>query len=79
MRFQGTIELGRAKAAVLIPREAIFLGASGPYVQRRNALAVERVAVKLGPENEKFVQVLQGISPGDRVLVAKGEEEEKTS
>jgi multidrug resistance efflux pump len=79
MRFAGTIELARAKNAVLIPREAIFLGVKGPYVQRRDALRVEQVPVKLGGENDKFVQVLEGIAPGDRVLVPKGEEEEKQS
>lgn len=79
MRFAGTIELARAKNAVLIPREAIFLGPQGPYVQRRDALRVDQVQVKLGGENDKFVQVLQGIAPGDRVLVTKGEEEEKKS
>ncbi|HEX8616496.1 MAG TPA: HlyD family efflux transporter periplasmic adaptor subunit [Thermoanaerobaculia bacterium] len=77
MRFAGTIELARAKGAVLIPREAIFLGARGPFVHRRAALNVEQVAVKLGGENDKFAQVLEGIAPGDRVLVPKREEEEK--
>ncbi|HYK04250.1 MAG TPA: HlyD family efflux transporter periplasmic adaptor subunit [Thermoanaerobaculia bacterium] len=77
MRFSGTIELGRAKNAVLIPREAIFLGPKGPFVHRRNALKVEEVLVKLGGENDKFVQVLQGLHQGERVLVSKEKEEEK--
>ena len=79
MRFQGTIELGRVKNAVLIPREAVFVSSDGPYVQRRDALDVDRVPVKLGRENDKFVEVLQGLSASDRVLVAKEEEEEKKS
>jgi HlyD family secretion protein len=77
MRFAGTIELGRAKQAVLIPREAVFLGPKGPFVHRRDALKVEQVPVKLGGENDKFVQVLQGLSVGDRVLVTKEKDEEK--
>lgn len=77
MRFAGTIELGRARNAVLIPREAIFLGPKGPFVHRRDALKVEKVPVKLGGENDKFVQVLRGLQQGDRVLVAKEKEEEK--
>ena len=77
MRFAGTIELGRARNAVLIPREAIFLGPKGPFVHRRNALKVEEVPVRLGGENDKFVQVLRGLQQGDRVLVAKEKEEEK--
>jgi multidrug efflux pump subunit AcrA (membrane-fusion protein) len=77
MRFQGTIELGRVKNAVLIPREAVFVSSDGPYVQRRGPLRVERVSVRLGGENDKFIQVLHGLDAGDRVLVAKDEEEEE--
>lgn len=77
MRFQGTIELGRVKDAVLIPREAVFVSSDGPYVQRRGPLNVERVPVRLGRENDKFIHVLQGLDAGDRVLVAKEEEEEE--
>ncbi|HYH07200.1 MAG TPA: HlyD family efflux transporter periplasmic adaptor subunit [Thermoanaerobaculia bacterium] len=79
MRFQGLIELGRVKSAVLVPREAVSLGASGPFVWRRGALDVEQVNVKLGRENDKFVEVLEGVSAGDRVLVAKQGEEEQQS
>ncbi|HEX7831071.1 MAG TPA: efflux RND transporter periplasmic adaptor subunit [Thermoanaerobaculia bacterium] len=79
MRFQGTIELGRVKNAVLIPREAVFVGAKGPYASRRNALRVEQIPIKLGRENDKFIEVLQGIDPGDRVLVSKEKEEETKS
>ena len=79
MRFQGTIELGRVKEAVLIPREAVQVSSDGPYVYRRDALNVDRVPVKLGRENDKSVEVLQGLGAGDRVLVAREkEDEEKT-
>ncbi|HKR65511.1 MAG TPA: efflux RND transporter periplasmic adaptor subunit [Thermoanaerobaculia bacterium] len=79
MRFQGTIELGRVKNAVIIPREAVFAGTSGPFAWRRGSMSVEQVPVRLGRENDKFVEVLSGLAPGDRVLVAKEEEEEKKS
>jgi HlyD family secretion protein len=79
MRFQGTIELGRVKNAVMVPREAVLAGTSGPFVYRRNAFDVEQVPVKLGRQNDKFVEVLSGVSSGDRVLVSKENEEEKKS
>jgi multidrug efflux pump subunit AcrA (membrane-fusion protein) len=79
MRFQGTIELGRVKGAVLIPREAVFVASDGPYVYRRGALNVERVSVKLGRENDKSVEVTSGLGFGDRVLVTKENEEEAKS
>ncbi len=79
MRFQGTIELGRVKNAVLIPREAVFVGANGPYASRRGPLRVDQVPIKLGRENDKFIEVLSGIAAGDRVLVSKEKEEETKS
>lgn len=79
MRFQGTIELARVRNAVLVPREAISVASTGPYVQRRGAFDVDTVQVKLGRENDKFVEVLEGLNAGDRVLVAKTTEGEKKS
>lgn len=78
MRFQGTIELGRVKNAVLIPREAVQVSSDGPYVYRRDALNVDRVPVRLGRENDKLVEVVKGLDAGDRVLVAKPKEEEES-
>ena len=75
----GTIELARVKNAVLIPREAVSVASQGPYVHVRGPFDVDLVPVKLGRENDKFVEVTQGLKPGDRVLVVKaGEKEEKS-
>jgi HlyD family secretion protein len=79
MRFQGTIELGRVKNAVLIPRDAVFLGPDGPFVHRRGTLDVKPVPVKLGRENDRSVEVLQGLEAGDRVLVTRQGDEEQDS
>ena len=79
MRFQGTIELGRVKNAILIPREAVFVSSDGPYVHRRDALEVDLVPVRLGRENDKFVEVVKGLAAGDRVLVSKEKEDEEKS
>ena len=79
MRFQGTIELGRVKNAVLIPREAVLVSSDGPYVYRRGALDVDRVPVRLGRENDKSVEVVQGLDAGDRVLVTKENDAEEKS
>lgn len=79
MRFQGTIELGRVKNAVLIPREAVLVASDGPYVYRRGALDVDRIPVRLGRENDKFVEVVKGLDAGDRVLVAKEKDTEEKS
>ena len=77
MRFQGLVELARVKNAVLIPREAVSVSSLGPHVYRRGPFDVDMVPVKLGRENDKSVEVLQGIAPGDRVLVAQANDKEK--
>jgi multidrug efflux pump subunit AcrA (membrane-fusion protein) len=79
MRFTGTIELGRVKNAVLIPREAVFVSTGGPFVYRRDAFDVDLVPVKLGGENDKSVEAVKGLESGDRVLVQKEKEEEQKS
>jgi multidrug resistance efflux pump len=71
MRFHGTVELARAKSALLIPRSAVFVTDSGPVAYRRGSFSVTAVPLKLGRENEKSVEVLSGLSPSDRVLVPK--------
>jgi HlyD family secretion protein len=76
MRFQGTIELERLRDVVLIPREAVFVSAAGPFVHRRGVLSVESVPVQLGRQSDKFVEVLSGVSPGDRILVSSRSEQE---
>jgi multidrug resistance efflux pump len=71
MRFAGTVELDRVKSALLIPRNAVFVSDEGPVAYRRGMLSVEKVKLRLGRENDKSVEVLEGLSPSDRVLVTK--------
>ncbi len=71
MRFHGTVELARAKNAVLIPRNAVFVTDRGPVAYRRGTFSVTAMPLTLGSENEKSVEVLSGLSASDRVLVPK--------
>jgi multidrug resistance efflux pump len=77
MRFKGTVELQRIKAALTVPRKSVFISDAGPVVYRRGAFSVEAVPVKLGQENEESVQVVEGLSLRDRILVPKVSEEEQ--
>lgn len=71
MRFHGTVELARAKNAILIPRNAVFVTDKGPVAYRRGAFSVTAMPLTLGRENEKSVEVLSGLSASDLVLVPK--------
>ena len=77
MRFQGKIELGRQRDAVLVPRTAVFLSPQGPVAYRRGFFSVDTVPLRLGTQNEEFVTVLGGLAPNDRVMVPKKDEGEK--
>lgn len=80
MRFQGTIELARAKNAILVPRDAVFVSPKGATAVRRGVFGAETVSLKVGKQNEKVVEVLQGLKDGDRVLIAKkSDDKEKSS
>jgi hypothetical protein len=76
MRFHGTVELGRAKNAILIPRNAVFVTDRGPVAYRRGPFSVTAIPLKLGRENEKSVEVLSGLSASNRVLVPKSADKE---
>jgi multidrug resistance efflux pump len=79
MRFQGTIELARAKNAILVPRDAVFVSPKGATAVRRSVFGAETVALKVGKQNDKVVEVLEGLHDGDRVLIAKkSDDKEKT-
>ena len=79
MRYQGTIELQRNRGAVLMPRNAVFVSATGPYAVRRGLFSTSEVPLKLGRQNDKFIEVLSGLSPNDRVLVKSQKKEEGKS
>jgi HlyD family secretion protein len=77
MRFQGTIELGRARNVTLLPRNAVTVTSQGTIAWRRRLFGVEAIPVKLGRQGDKSVEVLSGIRPGDRVLVPKQDEKQE--
>jgi HlyD family secretion protein len=67
MRFRGEIETGRIAQALVVPLEAVFNLPSGPVVYRRTHWGVEVVHPRLGRRNERLVEVLGGLAPGDRL------------
>ena len=77
MRFQGTIELQRQRNALLLPRNAVFVSAQGPYAIRRGWFSINETPLRLGRQNDKSVEVLSGLTASDRVLV-KSERKEET-
>lgn len=77
MRFKGTVELQRVKNALMIPRTAVFVSDEGPVAYRRGMFSVETVKLKLGRENQDMVEVLNGVSARDRILLTRSDKEEQ--
>jgi len=71
MRFQGRVELGREREALLVPRAAVFVSPRGPVAYRRGVFGVETVPLRLGAQNDEFVRVLSGLGAQDRVMLPK--------
>ena len=78
MRFQGTVETGRAAGAVVVPAEAVLATPEGPVVVRRAPLGLfgsggKPVRPQLGRRNGRLVEVLAGLQPGDRIAARPAE------
>ncbi len=69
MRFRGRVETERLDDAVLVPSAAVAATAEGAMVYRKTALGVEEVRPGLGRRGEDAVEVLSGLSEGDRVAL----------
>ncbi|MFQ5789551.1 MAG: efflux RND transporter periplasmic adaptor subunit [Acidobacteriota bacterium] len=67
MRFRGTIETDRISQALLIPSGAVFPTENGPIAYRRSMMGFEKAHLTLGRRNAQWVEVLGGLSEGDRV------------
>src|SRR5438477_10844320 len=78
MRFQGSVELARARNVMLLPRNAVFMTDRGPVAYRRGLISVDTIPLKLGHENDEFVEVKSGLTKDDRVLVEKKKDQSAT-
>jgi hypothetical protein len=67
MRFRGEIETGRVPGVLLLPRDAVFLRHDGPVVLVEGLLGWRETRVRLGRSNRTQVEVVSGVSEGQRV------------
>jgi len=76
MRFLGTIEIDRVPRALVVPAEAVFNRPEGPVVFRWTRGGSEEVRPHLGRRNDRWVEIVSGLSEGDAVALSdpRGEE-----
>jgi multidrug efflux pump subunit AcrA (membrane-fusion protein) len=79
MRYRGKIEVERVGEALLVDADAVFLEPEGPVVFRRTVTGFETVPVELGRRNSRRVEVLGGLSEGDRVTLTDPRAERRTT
>ena len=77
MRFRGRIEVDRVAKALLVPLRAIDRIEGRPAVRRLGRLGEAPVYVTLGRGNDEMVEVVAGLTEGDRLRVpVPGDDEE---
>jgi multidrug efflux pump subunit AcrA (membrane-fusion protein) len=67
MRFRGEVETDRIEEAVIIPLSSVFPSDDGPIAFKAAGDSAERRVLVLGKRGKRGVQVIQGLSPGDKV------------
>lgn len=76
MRFRGRVEIERREDVFLAPAEAVFSTTEGPVAYSRGWLGTRRVLPEVGARNDSYVEILSGLTEGDRLLTRPPEPEE---
>ncbi len=66
---QASISVPRDEAVTVIPSAALLRTAEGTYVYAVNGNAYFRTAVKLGSQSGDKLEIIDGLYPGDQVVV----------
>lgn len=66
------LELGRPKTAILIPRGGYYQSTGGQwvYVVDPSGDFAEKRSITLGSQNPRYYEVLEGLKPGEKVVVS---------
>lgn len=70
--FRIKLELGESKQAVLIPRGGFYQSTGGQWVyvvSEEQGIAIKR-NISIGRQNPKYYEVLEGLEPGEQVIVS---------
>ena len=69
--YRVRVELGQPEPAVIIPRGDFYQKTGGKWIYRLDSDGIaRRVAIKIGRQNPEQYEVLEGLQPGDRILVS---------
>jgi membrane fusion protein, heavy metal efflux system len=71
MRAQLTFVIEETEAAVVVPRSAVLGEAGDLFVYRQimtAPFAYERTPVAIGNRDDRYIEIIEGVLPGDRVV-----------
>jgi RND family efflux transporter MFP subunit len=71
MRAQLTFVVEETEAAVVVPRSAVLGEAGDLFVYRQimtAPFAYERTPVAVGMRDDRYIEIIEGVLPGDRVV-----------
>lgn len=73
--LQLRLQLGSNTQAVLVPRGAFYQSSGGnwAYVLSKDGTGAEKRSVKLGRQNPNYFEVLEGLQPGDKIILSSYE------
>ncbi len=68
-----SIDYGYKESAILLPSGTFFQGPGDYSLFVVDGNRLKRVKVKLGESNSKYIEVISGLQPGDRVVTSEPE------
>lgn len=68
--FEATFRADAGEAVAAVPRSALLEAAEGTFVFVLNGGSFLKTPVKVGTSNEQFVEITDGVLPGDQVASA---------
>ena len=66
------LQLGDPKQAILIPKGSFYQKTGGQwiFVLNEDGSAAEKRSIKIGNQNPKYYEVLEGLEPGEQVIIS---------
>lgn len=66
------LELGQSETALLLPRGGFFQSTGGQwvFVVNQNGTEAEKRTIRIGKQNPRYYEVMEGLRPGEEVIVS---------
>lgn len=66
--FTVTFDVGEAKSVTVVPKSAMLSASEGPFVYVVNGQHFLRTLIKIGGQNKDWIEVVDGLFSGDKIV-----------